>query len=71
MRGDTLIDATLYEEPPVAPDMSQSYVPAGTTMRIACEKHACMASGDMMASQLDRALDAPAPHPDGATIACR
>jgi hypothetical protein len=72
MRGDTLIDASLYEHPARVPGSDHSYeAPVENTLRWSCEQHACMASSDVMASQLDRALDTPVSHPAGAPIACR
>jgi hypothetical protein len=71
MRGDTLIDSTLYEHPAVDPNANRSYTPVQTTLRWSCEQHACQASADVMASQLDRALDTPTPHAKGAALACR
>jgi hypothetical protein len=70
MRGDTLVDQALYEDPPKLPDAGRSYVPVENTARLSCERYACMASGEVMTAELDRALDVATPHAEGALLAC-
>ena len=70
MRGDTLVDQALYEHPPTIPDVDRSYLPVESSARFSCERYACMASGEVMAAELDRALDVATPHAAGALLAC-
>ena len=76
MRGDVLIDKTLYAEPPLVPDLPPPPVPPAppllphTGNRASCELYACMSSAATMAAELDLALATPTRHRMGAALAC-
>jgi hypothetical protein len=70
MRGDSLIDASLYADPFERPALGRHQAPVESSMSYSCEKHACMASGEAMAAELDRALVRPEAHPKGASLVC-
>jgi hypothetical protein len=70
MRGDVLVDAALYAEPVMAPELAANVVPVESTMSFSCERHACMKFATAMAARLDHALAAPTAHRPDAPIAC-
>jgi hypothetical protein len=71
MRGDTLIDVSLYEDDMLPPGRPSSVQPIERTLLFSCEHHACMESESRMAAQLDRALAQPASHELGASLVRR
>lgn len=72
MRGDTLIDASLYSAPPLDPlnSRDRAHLPPRNRVTWSCEMHACMAAAETMAAELDHALATPTPHPPGASLIC-
>jgi hypothetical protein len=68
MRGDVLIDQTVYSEAPLVPELGPA--PAAVGNRLSCESYACMSSATIMAAELDRALAAPTRHKKGAMLGC-
>jgi hypothetical protein len=84
MFGDALLDATLYETPPVDDQDDQSRllpVPnssgeqrAVRSYKRSCEfreiQHSCAVAEEVMAKELDRALASPVGHEAGALVAC-
>lgn len=67
MLGDTLIANDYPESSPLEDTRSRVNV---ARYRGLCEIHSCMASAEVMAKELDRALAAPVSHEPGALVAC-
>lgn len=72
MRGDVLIDATLYSPPALdlPEEGPRAPVPRSVAWQQSCEKYACARSAEAMARELDRALAQRVPHPPGAALVC-
>ena len=75
MRGDALIEAETQTDLEVStplPIVSGDSRPlTNANLRRSCEVHACAASADVMAQELDRALATPRAHEPGALVVCR
>ena len=70
MRGDVLIDRSLYAEPPSLPDQAPVTPPPLVGNKLSCERYACMGTAATMAAELDHALATPRRHGKGALLAC-